>query len=237
MTMTSVRSNSVALSRRSRCTCSRICQSRAAGRRRPLRPSRGISAMPALPSRVGGRTDGPGRSGRSAARLRRRNPGRAASAPASTWWPSAASLATAARTLSATCGVQRRGAQAFDVEHAQAGAARRGGCVAAYAAASEERSTDAGPRMTVEQQARIGHRARQRTDDLEVQQQARQHVLARHGAERGLEADQAGVRGRAAGSSRRRPGRSPAARCRSPRPPPRRRWSRPASAAHSRDCR
>ena len=54
------------------------------------------------------------------------------------------------------------------------------------------------PAHDIEQQSRVGHRARQRPYDLEVQQQTRQHMLARHGAERWLESHQAGVGGRPA---------------------------------------
>ena len=117
-------------------------------------------------------------------------------APCSTRWPSSAKRCTARRQLSAICRSSGVGVQVFDVEHAQrAGWSRLRGRPGGGQRRAVGRRR---PAQRLEQQPRVGHGARHRADDVEVQQQARQRVLARPGAERGLQADQAGVRGRAA---------------------------------------
>ena len=122
-----------------------------------------LRAAPALPSRDAGRTSRPGRPGRSAARLRARSSRPAARHRLRRGGRARQDCCTAARQLAAICGSSGLRVQVLDVEHAQRAGAprlRRGPGRGQRRAVVRRRAAHG-----IEQQARIGHRARHRADD------------------------------------------------------------------------
>ena len=157
------------------------------------------------------------------------------SAPCSTGGPASSSLLHCAAAAVGDLRVQRVVVQMLDVEHTQRRLRprlrRRPGCGQRRAVGRRR------PAQRVEQQPSVGHGARHRPD-------ARRSPAAAPAACAGAarrSARASARRGRCArpgaGSNRHRPARWPAARCRRPPRPPRRRWSRRASASGSRGCR
>ena len=210
-------SNSVRSSRRS---CAHALQDSHTGlpaRGGRVRPCRGISALPRSPSADAVRTSRPGPTWPICGQACHQEARSSGSGPDSTWWPRRRELLHGLAGAAATCGIQRRGAEAFDVEDAHGGIRLTGPLartwmpdragMTAGGAASDERSTSAGPRT---RRTAVGRRPPCAPSGRCTSKSSSRPGSAcsrGHGAERGLEADQAGVRARAGGSSRRHPAR------------------------------
>ena len=181
--MTSMSWNSATLSRRSCLTCSRICQRRAAGSCRPFSAiSRYLGeacaaqwgcrsnnwASPAWPI-----------CGQASAK-KSRSSGSAPRCTGGRGGQPSHGLRHAGRDLR----IQRRGAETLHVQDAQCGGGSRLRARLLGGKRGAVRRIRAAHHL--EQQARVGDGARQRADHLEVEQQAGQHVLARHRAEEGF---------------------------------------------------
>ena len=120
-------------------------------------------------------------------------------------------------------GVERRVAEARDVEDAQRPRRRR------------RARGDVGQHGV--EQRRVRHAAGERAHGLEIVQRFGEAAGARDAAGRRLEAHEAGVGRGGGGSSRRRRCRAPPARAPPRRPPPRRRSTRPGVSAGSQGLR